>query len=258
LVYYFTILGFQDAINYESVAIPIPTNPAAGSAGLPAIDRAWRIVVGFGCIPALISLYYRLTIPETPRYTIDIERDIHQGQTDVETFLANEKPGHHDSVPTERQHITPKASRRDFIHHFGQWKYGKVLLGTAGSWFMLDIAFYGLGLNNSVILQAIGYASSGTTYEILHNIAVGNLIIQIAGTLPGYWFAVAFIDIIGRKPLQIASFAILTALFVVLGFAYWPLYAQESKAGFIALFVMCQFFMNFGANTTTVFPSHSY
>jgi MFS transporter, PHS family, inorganic phosphate transporter len=256
------MLAFRSAIIYESVAIPIPTDPALPSAGLPAVDRAWRIVVGFGCIPALISLYYRLTIPETPRYTIDIERDIAQGQSDVEGFLANEKPhGKDDSVPHEHQYVTPKASRRDFIRHFGQWKYGKVLLGTAGSWFMLDIAFYGLGLNNSVILQAIGYASKGTTYEILHNIAVGNLIIQCAGTLPGYWFAIGFIDIMGRKPMQIGSFAILTGLFVTIGFAYWPLYAQESKAGFITLFVMCQFFMNFGANTTTfivpgeVFPT---
>jgi len=139
LVYYFTLLAFRGAIVYESVAIPIPTNPDL-SAGLPAVDRVWRIVVGFGCIPALISLYYRLTIPETPRYTIDIERDIVQGQIDVEGFLANDKPqGKDNTIPHEHQTITPKASRRDFIRHFGQWKYGKVLLGTAGSWFMLDI-----------------------------------------------------------------------------------------------------------------------
>lgn len=254
-MYYFTVLGFKDAIIYEAVAIPIPTDPSAPSAGLPAVDRVWRIVVGFGCIPALISLYYRLTIPETPRYTIDIERDIVQGTDDVETFLANEMPqGKDKTIAHNLQDITPKASRRDFIRHFRQWKYGKVLLGTAGSWFMLDIAFYGLGLNNSIILQAIGYASTGSTYQILHNIAVGNLIIQCAGTLPGYWFAIAFIDVIGRKPMQIASFAILTTLFCIIGFAYWPLYAEPSKAGFIALFVMCQFFMNFGANTTTASP----
>lgn len=160
--------------------------------------------------------------------------------------------GKDKSVPHEQHNVVPKASRHDFIRHFRQWKNGKVLLGTAGSWFMLDIAFYGLGLNNSVILQAIGYASTGSTYNILHNIAVGNLIIQCAGTLPGYWFSIAFIDIIGRKPIQIGSFAILTVLFTIIGFAYHVLYAQASKAGFIALFVMCQFFQNFGANTTTV------
>lgn len=38
---------------------------------------------------------------------------------------------------------TPKASWRDFLHHYGQWKNGKILLGAAGSWFVLDVAFYG-------------------------------------------------------------------------------------------------------------------
>ena len=214
-------------------------------------------MVGFGCIPAVISLYYRFTIGETPRYAIDLEREIAKSRDDVERFPSGDNlvSPQDNLIPLDRPALTPKPSRRDFLRHFSEWKHGKVLLGTAGSWFMLDIAFFGLGLNNSVILQAIGYANGGTTYQTLHNIAVGNLIIQSAGTLPGYWFAVGFIDILGRKPLQVGSFAILTTLFVIIGFGYEILYAQASKAGFIALFVLCQFFMNFGANTTTVIPS---
>lgn len=43
-----------------------------------AIDRTWRLLLGLGCIPAAIALYFRLTIPETPRYTMDIERNVKQ------------------------------------------------------------------------------------------------------------------------------------------------------------------------------------
>lgn len=248
-MYYFVILAFRSTIIFESESILIPTEAATtANAGLPSLDMAWRIVVGFGCIPALISLYFRLTSPETPRYAIDLVRD------DIESFHSDDTLITRQDIISQKPVPAPRASRRDFVRHFMEWKHGKVLLGTAGSWFMLDIAFYGLGLNNGVILQAIGYANSGTTYEILHNIAVGNLIIQSAGTLPGYWFSIGFIDCIGRKPLQIGSFAILTILFIIIGFGYNILYAQTSKAGFISLFVLCQFFMNFGANTTTVFP----
>lgn len=42
------------------------------------IDRAWRILLGLGCIPATLALYFRLTIPETPRFTMDIERNVQQ------------------------------------------------------------------------------------------------------------------------------------------------------------------------------------
>lgn len=30
-----------------------------------AADRCWRIIVGVGALPAVVALYYRLTIPET-------------------------------------------------------------------------------------------------------------------------------------------------------------------------------------------------
>lgn len=43
----------------------------------------------------------------------------------------------------------------------------------------------GLGLNNSIILQQIGYAKGNNVYEIFHNQAVGNLIITCAGAIPG-------------------------------------------------------------------------
>lgn len=42
------------------------------------IDRSWRIMLGLGCIPATLALYFRLTIPETPRFTMDIERNVKQ------------------------------------------------------------------------------------------------------------------------------------------------------------------------------------
>lgn len=31
------------------------------------VDYCWRILLGFGCVPAAGALYFRLTIPETPR-----------------------------------------------------------------------------------------------------------------------------------------------------------------------------------------------
>jgi PHS family inorganic phosphate transporter-like MFS transporter len=37
-----------------------------------AIDRLWRLCIGIGIIPALIALAFRFTIPESPRYTLDI------------------------------------------------------------------------------------------------------------------------------------------------------------------------------------------
>jgi PHS family inorganic phosphate transporter-like MFS transporter len=37
-----------------------------------SIDRLWRLVVGIGIVPAVLALGFRFTIPESPRYKLDI------------------------------------------------------------------------------------------------------------------------------------------------------------------------------------------
>ena len=32
-------------------------------------DSVWRLIIGVGAIPGAFAIYYRLTIPESPRYT---------------------------------------------------------------------------------------------------------------------------------------------------------------------------------------------
>lgn len=217
-----------------------------------AADKMWRSIVAFGTVPALLALYFRLTIPETPRYTMDVRLDSEKAQADIGAYLGGKREGKaedgHDFVAEQRRKQTgPKATWTEFYAHFKQWKYGKILLGTAGSWFFIDVAFWGLGLNNFAILQAIGYASSKNVYHSLYNTAVGNLILAVAGNIPGYWVSLATIDTVGRKPIQMASFIILTILFCIIGFAYHKL----TPHALLALYVLCQFFSNFGANSTT-------
>lgn len=205
---------------------------------IKACDQMWRILIGFGCVPGCIALYYRLTIAESPRYSLDVnEHDNLEKVADAEAALDI----------TAAEIAPPKASWNDFWAHFGQWRYGKILLGTAGSWFLLDVAYYGLNLNTSVILKAIGYASSKNVYKSLYNSAVGNLILICAGSLPGYWVSAATIDTIGRKPIQLLGFVMLTILLAAIGFAYNKL----TEHGKLALYVLAQFFQNFGPNTTT-------
>ncbi|OCK85365.1 inorganic phosphate transporter 1-6 /Pi cotransporter [Lepidopterella palustris CBS 459.81] len=218
-----------------------------------AVDKMWRALVGIGIVPACIALYYRLTIPETPRYTFDVARDIEKGNADVKAYMSGQHEGHPDevAVATARRASValevPKASFGDFFKFYSRPKNGLILLGTAGSWFLLDVAFYGLGLNSSTVLTAIGYGTGPTVYKILYNLAAGNCILVCAGAIPGYWLTVATIDTVGRKPIQLMGFIILTILFIVWGFAYHHL----SGHAMLALYVLVQLFFNFGPNATT-------
>ena len=125
-----------------------------------AVDRMWRIIIGVGAVPAAGALYFRLTIPETPRYTFDVNRDVEQGFADYKGWVHNtigprtgqglveadraevqallikdETPGGTSS------YAVPHASWQDFKRYFRQGPNGFVLFGTCGSWFFLDVAY---------------------------------------------------------------------------------------------------------------------
>ena len=52
-----------------------------------AIDRLWRLVIGIGVVPALIALVFRFTIPESPRYTLDILQNTKGTLEDTANFF---------------------------------------------------------------------------------------------------------------------------------------------------------------------------
>jgi PHS family inorganic phosphate transporter-like MFS transporter len=186
-----------------------------------SVDKMWRALIGIGIVPAAIALYYRLTIPETPRYTFDVARDIEKANADTQQYISGKHgEGRPDAIAqaanreqNQAQLEVPKASWSDFFRFYGRPRNGMILFGTAMSWLLLDVAFYGLGLNASVVLTAIGYGTGKTVYAQLFNLAAGNCILTCAGAIPGYWLAVASIDTVGRKPLQLIGFVLLFILF---------------------------------------------
>jgi len=223
------------------------------------IDFCWRLLIGLGAVPGAVALYFRLTLPETPRFTMDIERNIKAASADVDAFLQTGGYTGDYQVEAQVKADLPIASRRDFFRHFGKWENGKVLFGTAYSWFALDVAFYGLGLNSSIVLQAVGYgtptgAHAATAqlkkFWTLHNLSVGNIILSVAGLIPGYWVSFLLIDKWGRKPIQLMGFIMLTITLSCMGFGYHKL-QEKSIGAFVFLYCITNFFQNFGPNTTT-------
>ena len=106
------------------------------------VDYTWRLVVGLGCIPAAIALYFRLTVPETPRFTMDIDRNVGRAARDIRNALTTSGYTVYvdDDTIDEPRVTTPRASSSDFVAYFSTLENLKVLLGTAYSWFALDVS----------------------------------------------------------------------------------------------------------------------
>ncbi|KAF8147922.1 inorganic phosphate transporter [Mycena galopus ATCC 62051] len=223
------------------------------------VDYMWRLLLGLGCVPAAIALYFRLTIPETPRFTMDIERNVARATADIQGALHPGNRRHRNGI-TQRAN-GPRATISDFSSFFGRRDNLLMLFGTAYSWFAIDVAFYTLSLNSSIIFEAINFGGSTNVYDSLYNICKGNLILALAGLIPGYWVCFLFIETLGRKKIQMIGFAVLTVLFVIMSSSFKALIPADSLAGegkvpaktivFVFLFCLANFFQNFGPNTTT-------
>ncbi|KAF1995778.1 phosphate permease [Amniculicola lignicola CBS 123094] len=218
-----------------------------------SVDTMWRIIIAFGGIPGWFALYYRLTIPETPRYTFDVLYDVEKASVDAKKYRYG-KQGNVINPVVQAQsrremakYKTPRPTVMEVFKYYAKKRNAIKLFGTSFSWFFLDLAFYGLGFSTASLLSTMGFDRKGNLYDNLKNTATGQLVLICAGAIPGYWMTVFTVDKLGRKPIQVGGFAILTVIFCVLGFAW----QQLTKIHLLALYVLAQFFFNFGPNATT-------
>ncbi|KAF2421501.1 MFS general substrate transporter [Tothia fuscella] len=232
------------------------------------IDGIWRTQIGLALIPCFALLYFRFTMPEGKKFLQSTELSgvykANMSDIDIEkekTFTGvNGQPitdrrasiiEAHAAQPPQKNH-----QMTAFVDYFSHPKHALTLFGCAFSWFLVDVAFYGVNLNQSVILADIGYATGATPYEYLLHNAEGNLIIAVAGYVPGYFLTIAFIEILGRKWIQIQGFLVTALMFGILAGA-----PNLPSGGRFACIVIAQLFFNFGPNATTfivpgeVFPS---
>lgn len=129
---------------------------------------------------------------------------------DVE-LIASDGQGLQAGIDAARAEIEAQGRRPRldvFLVYFREWRHLKTLIGTASTWFLLDVAFYGTNLNQSVILSEIGYSSGRNEYDMLRRNAVGNIIIAVAGYVPGYFATIYFVEKLGRRWIQIQGFLI--------------------------------------------------
>ncbi|KAK0549525.1 hypothetical protein OC845_003063, partial [Tilletia horrida] len=208
------------------VVIAAYKNPVVDG-DLHKLDGAWRILQSLTLFPAFGVIYYRFTLVESTRYRVARQLQ------DASVPPLNAGDMSKDANGVEKQQIVVVVDRParavpriqtgtdQFIEYFSHMQHLRLLLGTCLSWFLIDVTFYGIALNQSAILSAIGFTTDNSTvWSKLMKTATGNLIITSAGFLPGYWLTIALIEIIGRKPIQLIGFCANAVFFAILGARY--------------------------------------
>ena len=102
------------------------------------------ILISLGCVPGVITLYFRLTMPETPRFTMDIDRDVLRSSLDIRNALSprgNSAVVNLEPDTVAQRAYAPRRRRSDFMTHFGQWSNLQLLIGVAYSWFAMGASY---------------------------------------------------------------------------------------------------------------------
>ncbi|XP_038979551.1 probable inorganic phosphate transporter 1-3 [Phoenix dactylifera] len=245
--------GFKKKYN-----VPPYSVDRAGST-VPEADYVWRIILMFGAVPAALTYYWRMKMPETARYTALVAKNAKLAAADMSKVLNVEIE---EDVEGAQRLVDERANNFGLFSKEFARRHGIHLLATTTTWFFLDIAFYSQNLFQKDIFSAIGWIPKAATMnaiEEVFRIARAQTLIALCGTVPGYWFTVAFIEVMGRYWIQIMGFFMMTVFMLALAIPYdhWT----HNHVGFVVMYGFTFFFANFGPNTTTfivpaeVFPA---
>ncbi|KAH0455500.1 hypothetical protein IEQ34_015532 [Dendrobium chrysotoxum] len=216
---------------------------------VPQADYVWRLILMFGAVPAAMTFYSRMRMPETARYTALVAKNAERAAEDMAKVLQVDLEKNNSTIMEEKTTKQFGLFTKSFFR-----RHGIHLLGTTTTWFVLDIAFYSQNLFQKDIFSAVGWIPNAATMnalEELFKIARAQTLIALCGTVPGYWFTVALIDVIGRFWIQMMGFFFMTVFMLGLAIPYHHWTLPGNHIGFVVMYGLTFFFANFGPNSTT-------
>ncbi len=208
-------------------------------------DIAWRILLGLGAIPAASVIYLRRKIKETPHFSLSVK-----GNVDNTVGAINDITGSNIKVKHENQQagIKAKAKWTDIL----KYPYNLRLLGTMGSWFLVDWAFYGNSISWPLVMKSfLPHAS------FIQGLAMSTIVFVIFAA-PFYWIAAFNLDGVGRKFIQSFGFIGMALAYLIISLVSYSGYTLVPVA-FMLIFGLSYIFVEFGPNMTTfIYPAEVF
>jgi PHS family inorganic phosphate transporter-like MFS transporter len=247
--------------------------------GTWTLDQAWRAALAIGAIPNLATLPLRWALEESEIYKKAAAQVTEgSGEEGAGAGAAGVAGAAVAGAPKQRGHgegaveawgakgsssggsplARGLAKARATVVSLGRnWV---TLAGTASTWFLIDVTFYGQSLlNTTVVSEAVASTAGLDAMERLRSSLLSTVWIMLIA-IPGYWLAIWLIDSPGRRPLQLWGFAICAAIFAALGLAYdSPLRTGGGGGGFVFLYGLTYLFSNAGPNSVTfLLPAEAF
>jgi MFS transporter, PHS family, inorganic phosphate transporter len=240
---------------------------------LRTVDTMWRLVIGFGILPAVLAFKFRLAILESPRYTAEVLKESvkaaaqlratelvnitrtgsasvvsscgqsGEGHSPSEREVGNRKEGNDRTIPlsphaSSHGHVdditslpvdpthetrtrptagasivgessTSKKIWKDIKRCYWELGHRQTLMATCLCWFLVDLPFCGLGMNNPHIVGAIWSGDSppgNHVYSFLLNNESESLVVVSLGAITDGLITIFSVNIIGERRIQMIGF----------------------------------------------------
>lgn len=204
-----------------------------GLACLPLGPNAWRYMLGVGAVFALIIFYFRMTLPESPRWLQS------KGRHEEARAILREVTGEDVVVSTQ-------AASHGSLGDLFTRKMLRRTVFVLGFWFCYATAYYGIAMYTPTIIAPFSHGSQVLTIVGAGGVAILGMIGSIIG--------INLVDRWGRRPLLITSFSGLALALLVLASNTTPTF------GFlVTLFSVAVLFANSGAGILNfVYPTELF
>lgn len=239
------------------LAVPLIAVPLLFLVPESHLDLVWRILLGLGCLPGLV-----LMVLQWYQYSQRHRRVEMLPQSEDEE--STPPPSSSTQIEEEEADGLEVVDRLD--GNTGVWVAIRSepnlcfkMLGTAGTWFLFDVLFYGNTLFEPIVMEAAFDPAGQGSEKSLQKDAVNSLILALIA-LPGY---VVSAFVIGKRVcciqqtptyVQTQGFLLMGILYAVIGSLWSTL--KTFPALLVFVYGLTFFFANYGPNTTTfILPS---
>ncbi|KAM7210580.1 major facilitator superfamily domain containing protein [Rhypophila decipiens] len=270
--------GLSSSLNFSSPVTIEQINLAKVQ-----MDIFWRLELALAGIPAIFAIGFRLFIPETPRFYSAVKRDIKKARESL-TMLGSRSPEMIADIervmvsrPSDTLSLSSDAHQGSWFkmakeYYFGPAKGWKLLTAISVQWLLLDIVFYGVGLDSPGTLAALWLNSKppagddwpdkpqwnddrgnpdATIVATIESNLVRTLQLSSISALAGSILVIPLVQLVSRKTHYLATTSILSLLFACMAISVSQTYATPQNSVSMVFYALAQFMFNLGPNTLT-------
>ncbi|MBB2480671.1 MFS transporter [Bacillus sp. APMAM] len=199
----------------------------------PLGPSAWRYMLLVGAVFALIVFYFRVTLPESPRWLASKGRE-----KEAEEIMFK--------ITGQKVVIKPNTDKKQKIGDLFSKTLFRRTFFVCGFWFCYAVAYYGISMYSPTILKPFTHGSQMMAY-------IGSGTVSVLGLL-GAIIGMNIVEKIGRRPLIITSFTGLSIALIILA-----LNPSPTMAFLVILFSLAVLFANMGGGILNfVYPTELF